>query len=98
MKSSDHLPRAMDQVEPRVLLAASAAIGLVTVFVTPAQAIPAFTRKYETGCMTCHVAPPKLNAFGRAFKNRGYRMPEQEAGLIQQKQVSLGAPAWKKVW
>ena len=65
---------------------------------TRAFAIPAFARKYETSCITCHVAPPKLNAFGRAFKNRGYRMPKDDEDLIKQKQVALGAPAWKQVW
>ncbi len=46
---------------------------------TPVQkveAIPAFARKYDTNCTTCHVLPPKLNAFGESFLARGYRMPE----------------------
>ena len=38
---------------------------------TPAEAIPAFSRKYATSCATCHVAFPKLNAFGKAFRNNG---------------------------
>ena len=75
-----------------------AAVVLATAFAPPALAIPAFARKYETSCMTCHVAPPKLNFFGRAFKNRGYRMPKRDEDLVKQKPVSLGAPAWKKVW
>jgi hypothetical protein len=77
-----------------VLLAVTSAVLLPD----RALAIPAFARKYETSCMTCHVAPPKLNAFGRAFKNRGYRMPKDDEDLIKQKQVALGAPAWKQVW
>jgi hypothetical protein len=80
------------------VFAAAGAIVLVTASSPPVRAIPAFSRKYETSCITCHVAPPKLNAFGHAFKNRGYRMPERDEDLIRQKQVSLGAPAWKKVW
>lgn len=64
-----------------------------------ALAIPPFVRKYEgTSCTTCHVLPPKLNAFGRAFRNLGYRMPENDESLATQKPVPLGAPAWKKVW
>jgi hypothetical protein len=63
-----------------------------------ALAIPAFSRKYETSCMTCHVAPPKLNPFGRAFKNRGYTMTDDDAALVKQPQVSVGAPGWKKLW
>ncbi len=79
-------------------LAVTCAIVLATAFPPPARAIPAFARKYETSCITCHVAPPKLNSFGRAFRNRGYRMPKRDEDLIKQKPVSLGAPAWKKVW
>ncbi|MBA4158769.1 MAG: hypothetical protein H0X65_15015 [Gemmatimonadetes bacterium] len=40
-----------------------------------AEAIPYFARKYDVTCQTCHVSPPKLNAFGEAFRERGYRMP-----------------------
>ena len=64
----------------------------------PLFGVPGFARKYETSCLTCHVAPPKLNAFGRAFKNLGYRMPGGDEGLVKQKEVSLGAPAWKQVF
>ncbi len=64
----------------------------------PASAIPPFARKYETSCLTCHVTPPKLNAFGRAFKNRGYRMPGDDEELIKVKQVPIGSPSWKRVW
>jgi hypothetical protein len=63
-----------------------------------AEAIPAFARKYETSCQTCHVAYPKLNAFGEAFRLRGYRMPGETEEMIKDKPVSLGAPAWKRLW
>lgn len=63
-----------------------------------ARAIPAFARKYETSCQTCHVAFPKLNAFGDAFRNNGYRFPADDEDVVKQEQVELGAPAWKKVW
>jgi hypothetical protein len=63
-----------------------------------ARAIPSFARKYETSCQTCHVAFPKLNAFGEAFRANGYRFPEEEEDVVKQKQVPVGAPAWKKVW
>ncbi|MEE9234002.1 MAG: hypothetical protein V3U28_01000, partial [Candidatus Acidoferrales bacterium] len=67
-------------------------------FSQPASAVPSFARKYKTSCMTCHVAPPKLNAFGRAFRNSGYRMPEGDEDLVKQEKSPLGAPAWKQVW
>jgi len=42
-----------------------------------ASAIPAFARKYDTPCATCHAVYPKLNPFGRAFKENGLRMPDE---------------------
>lgn len=41
----------------------------------PAQAIPAFTRKYKTTCMTCHTSPTMLNEFGLRFQANGYQLP-----------------------
>lgn len=68
-------------------------------FVNEAEAIPAFARKYETSCATCHAAFPKLNAFGQAFRRLGYRFPEgQDAQKVKEKPVSLGAEAYKQVW
>jgi hypothetical protein len=40
-----------------------------------ADEIPYFARKYGVACTQCHVAPPKLNAFGEEFVARGYEMP-----------------------
>jgi hypothetical protein len=40
----------------------------------PASAIPAFARKYGLRCTACHEAWPKLNDFGRAFRDNGYQM------------------------
>ena len=44
----------------------------------PAQAIPAFARKYGVKCYTCHTIPPALNKTGYMFKRLGYRMPPDE--------------------
>ena len=63
-----------------------------------AEAIPAFARKYETSCQTCHIVFPKLNAFGTAFRLNGYRMPKETEEMVKEKPVSLGAPAYKKLW
>lgn len=63
-----------------------------------AHAVPAFARKYQTSCQTCHIVFPKLNAFGEAFRLRGYRMPGETEELVKEKPVSLGAPAYKKLW
>lgn len=54
-------------------------IPLLVAMFTPVQevqAVPHFARKYDVGCTTCHVLPPKLNAFGESFLARGYQMPE----------------------
>ena len=48
--------------------------------------------------MTCHVIPPKLNPFGIAFRNNGFRIPLNEEKYVKQPDVVLGAPAWEKLW
>ena len=74
-------------------------IGVVLLAVaSTAHAVPAFARKYQTSCQTCHIVFPKLNAFGEAFRLRGYRMPGETEEMVKQPPVSLGAPAYKKLW
>jgi hypothetical protein len=63
-----------------------------------ASAIPAFARKYQTSCHTCHIAYPKLNSFGNAFRLRGYRMPAETEDMIKEEPVPLGVEAYKRVW
>jgi hypothetical protein len=65
---------------------------------TSVFAVPAFARKYQTSCQTCHIVFPKLNAFGEAFRLRGYRMPGETEAMVKEPPVSLGAPAYKKLW
>jgi hypothetical protein len=45
----------------------------------PALAIPAFARRYQVGCFHCHDGYPKLSTFGQRFKERGFRMEDEEA-------------------
>ena len=67
--------------------------------VSTAVAIPTFARKYKTSCSTCHYAFPKLNAFGKAFKNNGYRYPAgQDREMTKEEPVSLGSEGYKQVW
>ena len=40
------------------------------------QAIPAFARKYKFSCNTCHVAVPKLKAYGEEFAANGFMLPD----------------------
>lgn len=63
-----------------------------------ASAVPVFSRKYQTSCMTCHTIFPKLNSFGEAFRLNGYRLPAQTEDQIKEKPVPLGADAYKKMW
>jgi hypothetical protein len=63
-----------------------------------ALAIPPFARKYATSCTTCHYAFPKLNGFGKAFKNNGYRYPGDDERFVKEEPVRLGADAYKKVF
>jgi hypothetical protein len=50
----------------------------------PAQAIPAFARKYSLSCSACHEAWPKLNNFGQAFRDNGYQLGNGYDALITQ--------------
>ncbi len=72
--------------------------GFVVLTAAPSQAIPVFARRYQTACTTCHVVEPKLNTFGIAFRNNGYRIPLGEEKLVQTPDTALGAPAWKQLW
>ena len=58
-------------------IAISAAIAWLTMlaFAERALAIPTFSRKYRTSCITCHTTFPKLNDTGEAFRRNGYQFP-----------------------
>jgi hypothetical protein len=45
----------------------------------PAAAIPAFARRYQVGCFHCHDGYPKLSTLGQKFKERGFRMEQEDA-------------------
>src|SRR5512140_814273 len=70
------------------------------VLITPrrATAIPAFSRQYGTSCSTCHVNFPKLNDFGKAFKDAGFKFPKDDEAMIKMPPVMLGAPAQAEMW
>lgn len=62
------------------------------------NAIPAFSRLYQTSCSTCHIDFPKLNDFGKAFKDAGFKFPKDDDTYLKVPPVLLGAPAQKDVW
>ena len=50
----------------------------------PAQALPAFARKYGLRCSACHESWPMLNYFGQKFKDNGYQlMNDRDAPIWQ---------------
>ena len=66
-----------------------AAVALVLAFVVltcsqPANALPAFARKYGLRCSACHESWPMLNYFGQKFKDNGYQlMNDRDAPIWQ---------------
>jgi hypothetical protein len=73
---------------------------LFAMFPQDSQAIPPFARKYKTACTTCHWSTfPKLNAFGRAFRASGLRMPGGgDEVFIKDEPVAMGASAWSRLF
>lgn len=63
-----------------------------------ASAIPAFSRKYQTSCTTCHSDYPELNDFGEAFKKNGFKFPSDDDSFVKQPPVLLGAKAQKEAF
>lgn len=63
-----------------------------------ADAIPAFSRKYQTSCTTCHNNFPELNDFGVAFKKNGFKFPKDDESFVKEPPVLLGAKAQKEAF
>ena len=71
---------------------------VISVLTASSFAIPAFSRQYQTSCTTCHVDFPKLNDFGKAFKDAGFKFPKDDESFLKVPPVMLGAPAQKELW
>src|SRR5579864_4320634 len=74
------------------------ALVMVVVFTGSSEAIPAFSRQYGTSCSTCHLDFPKLNDFGKAFKDAGFKFPKDDESFIKVPPVLLGAQANKELF
>ncbi len=63
-----------------IVLCLAALAAVVIVSARRADAIPAFARKYQFSCSTCHAPFPRLKPFGEEFAARGFRLedPAQE--------------------
>jgi hypothetical protein len=68
---------------------------VLLLYPTVSHAIPAFSRQYQTSCTTCHNDFPKLNDFGKAFKDAGFKFPTDNDTFLKIPTVMLGAPAQK---
>lgn len=75
-------------------------IGLLVPLVlsSTSLAIPAFSRQYGTSCSTCHIDFPKLNDFGKAFKDAGFKFPKDDESFVKVPPVLLGAQANKELF
>ena len=64
----------------RSIAVAIVAAAILLVSAAPSDAIPAFARKYQFSCSTCHAPAPRLKPFGQEFAARGFRLedPSQE--------------------
>jgi hypothetical protein len=78
----------------RILLS----ISVLVFIANSSYAIPAFSRQYGTSCSTCHVDFPKLNDFGKAFKDAGFKFPKDDESFIKIPPVMLGAPANRELF
>lgn len=95
--STNHIPQevSMKHIMFGLLIAACVSVVLTE----KSFGIPSFSRKYKTSCSTCHYAAPMLNAFGKAFKNNGYRYPAgTDPEMTKEEPVDLGSEGYKKVW
>src|SRR5271163_4879475 len=83
----------------------SLALVLASVILTcspPANALPAFARKYGLRCSACHESWPMLNYFGQKFKDNGYQlMNDRDAPIWQNPSywpvVFRITPIWHRV-
>jgi hypothetical protein len=82
------------------IAAAALELSLASWILAPssASAIPAFARKYQTSCLTCHSVYPRLNPFGEAFRRNGYLFPGVDSDYVKQETVPLGQEANKKTF
>lgn len=58
------------------VLAAVAALAVLAA--SRADAIPAFARKYQLSCSTCHAPFPRLKPYGEEFAGRGFVLPPDQ--------------------
>src|SRR5207253_5241975 len=80
------------------VVAALVVLSSVLASAPKSSAIPAFSRKYQTSCTTCHNNYPELNDFGEAFKNNGFKFPKDDETFVKEPPVLLGSKAQKEAF
>src|SRR5258708_25971552 len=73
-------------------------VWMLLASVPKSSAIPAFSRKYQTSCTTCHNNYPELNDFGEAFKKNGFKFPKDDEVFVKEPPVLLGSKAQKEAF
>lgn len=81
-----------------IVTTALAVILVVLASAPKSSAIPAFSRKYQTSCTTCHSNYPELNDFGEAFKKNGFKFPKDDEVFVKEPPVLLGSKAQKEAF
>ena len=61
-----------------------AVAGLICLAPGIALAVPAFARKTGLACSACHEVWPRLNEFGQAYRDRGYRLGKERDAPVKQ--------------
>ena len=74
----------MKRARSLTLVFSAFSFGLLILLLLPgsSEAVPAFSRKYQIECTSCHTRPPRLNPFGERFLENGYQVPGTEDGGI----------------
>ena len=81
------------------VLMSSVMVSLIVLSAKESFALPVFARKYHTACSTCHIAFPARNGFGEAFRNNGYRFPnDTDEDMVKEEPIKLGQEAYKDVF
>jgi hypothetical protein len=62
-----------------VSAAALPVVALLALAPSRTHATPAYARRYDTECTTCHSPyPPRLNNVGMVFRRSGFRLPDSD--------------------
>jgi len=80
------------------LLATLSAFIFVLSCAESVHAIPVFSRKYRTSCITCHAGFPKLNSVGESFRRNGYQFPQEDEVLVRDEPIPMGNESYKDMW